>query len=410
MTPEFDVNDPVRAQYERWVYPDPISDLADPRVRHLRDGSDPDGLGFAYWPDRPRREDLHILVAGCGPNAAARLAFNHPRASVVGIDISDSSLAHAHYLKTTHRLENLTLHRCRIEEARALGKTFDLIDATGVLHHLPDPVAGLNVLASMLRTDGIVFLMLYGKFGRAGVYMAQEIFRALGLGQSSDDVDFVRRALPTFNPNHPVARYRAIADDLHLDSGIVDTFLHRQDRAFTVAGCIELLESADLVFQGWMNNFLYYPEWQVPRDSPLFTRLEHLSDRELWQVMELFHGGIAKHEFYACRRNRDPYTYRVSFEDDRFMQMVPILRCRTIHSPEWVALERPPFPKITLRDAHAAIVKVIDGRRTVRECFEAAGTRAASPEVATSFCRGMFRDLWRLGYCFLVHTAAVAPT
>ncbi|MEW6688688.1 MAG: class I SAM-dependent methyltransferase [Pseudomonadota bacterium] len=402
------MNDPVRAQYERWIYPEPIADLAAPGVPLRLDGGDPDVLGRAYWPDRPLREDLHILVAGCGANAAARIAFRHPKATVVGIDLSEASLAHERHLKARHRLDNLTLRRCRIEDAQELDRTFDLIDSSGVLHHLPDPAAGLKSLAGLLRPDGVVFLMLYGKYGRAGAYMAQEIFRALGVGQSPDDVAFVKQALASFKVDHPVSVYRATAEDLGYDAGIVDTFLHPQDRPFTVAACLELVDAAGLAFQGWMDNFYYYPEWQMPRDSALFRRLEKLPDHELWQVMELFHGRIARHCFYACRRDRDPRTYRIGFDDDRFMHRVPILRCKLVQGTDSVALERPPLPKIPLRGAHAAIARLIDGRRTVLACFREAGLRAESPEVATSFCRGMFRDLWRLGYCFLVDPAAVA--
>src|SRR6266850_2543416 len=120
-------SDPVQAQYEQWVYPEPVSDLSDPRARIVRDGGDPNVLGHAYWPDRPPRRNLHILIAGCGSNAAARYAFHHRDASVVGVDVSESSLAHERHLKNQHQLTNLTLHKCRVEEVESLGQSFDLI-------------------------------------------------------------------------------------------------------------------------------------------------------------------------------------------------------------------------------------------------------------------------------------------
>jgi SAM-dependent methyltransferase len=53
------------------------------------------------------------------------------------------------------------------------------------LHHLPDPARGLQALRSVLRPDGSLFFMLYGKYGRDGVYYLQELFRRLGLTPGS---------------------------------------------------------------------------------------------------------------------------------------------------------------------------------------------------------------------------------
>ena len=58
---------------------------------------------------------------------------------------------------------------------------FDYIDCTGVLHHLPNPAAGMRALASVLQSDGGMGVMLYGEYGRSGVYPLQELLRTLGL-------------------------------------------------------------------------------------------------------------------------------------------------------------------------------------------------------------------------------------
>ena len=136
------------------MYAIPIPDLDAPDVRTRRDGGDLNATGTRSWPDRPYREDLDVLVAGCGSNAAARYAFNHRKARVTGIDLSSASLAHEAYLKDKHRLDNLALHQARIEDVSSLAQDFDFIDVSGVLHHLPDPVGGLRALAGVLRPKG----------------------------------------------------------------------------------------------------------------------------------------------------------------------------------------------------------------------------------------------------------------
>src|SRR5205085_2810457 len=107
--------DPVQAQYERWVYPPKEYDLSImPLANPLWHYSDMRSLAPLLWPNRPFRDDLDILVAGCGSLAAAAQAYLFPRSRVIGIDVSRASLAHAQSLKTKHQLDNLTLHHCRI--------------------------------------------------------------------------------------------------------------------------------------------------------------------------------------------------------------------------------------------------------------------------------------------------------
>src|SRR5215468_5915242 len=251
-------------QYEKWVYPLPIMDLSVPEVRRMQDSGNPKSNFYTFWPSQPYRDDLDILIAGCGSNAAARYALHHPKARVVGIDLSFSSLAHEAYLKDKHRLDNLTLHHARLEEVSALGEDFDFIDVSGVLHHLPDPVAGLKALGSVLRPHGTIAVMVYGQYGRTGVYMLQEMFRLMGLRQSDDDVAAVRQTIATLPKRHIIHDYVSRANDVKYDAGLVDTFLNRQDRAYSVAGCLDLTRQAGLSFMGWWDNTLYYPEGQLP--------------------------------------------------------------------------------------------------------------------------------------------------
>lgn len=399
-------SDPVRAQYERWIYPEPIDDLS--KASGV-DFSDPDFLGRAYWPNRPPRQHLRILVAGCGPNAAARQAYRHPAATVVGIDISEASLDNARRLKAKHQLGNLTLHRCRIEDVRELGQSFDLIDSSGVLHHLPDPAAGLKALADVLAPDGVVYIMLYAKYGRAGIYMAQELFRLLGLKQSPEDIATVKSTLNAFPADHPLRRCLSRENDLAFDAGIVDTFLHRMDRPFTVHDCYALLDSAGLVLQGWLNRAAYDPASRISQPA-LRARIEALPERDAVQAVALIDGRIGTHTFYACRSDRNPSDYRIDFAGKAFMDMVPVPR------PGWKRLQgldaillQPGVvgTPMEVRERRAAVVQRIDGRRTVGECFLAAGSTLESGEFITSFCRQLFRELWAAGYCDLVHAAAV---
>ena len=131
----------VRAFYESHPYPPPLESLD--RHRELyRDPNRARALALIAEPAGNARPGREILVAGCGTSQAAIIALREPDAHVTGIDVSAASLAHTKKLQHKYGLANLDLHRLAIEEAGALGRTFDSIVCTGVLHHLPIPTPG----------------------------------------------------------------------------------------------------------------------------------------------------------------------------------------------------------------------------------------------------------------------------
>ena len=179
--------DGVRAFYESHPYPAPLRDLD--RHRELyRNPERRRALSLLLWPTEKPRADRKILVAGCGTSQAAIHALREPEARVTAIDISETSLRHTRELQRKYRLRNLDLHRLAIEEAGELGRMFDQIVCTGVLHHLPDPDMGLRALRNVLAPDGAMHLMVYAAYGRAGIYMMQEYCRLLSLGTTGAEL------------------------------------------------------------------------------------------------------------------------------------------------------------------------------------------------------------------------------
>ena len=245
----------VARQYEAWVYPQPVSDMAQALATgEYWELSDPLLVRRKLWPRKIEPDNLSILIAGCGTNQAAHYAFTNRNSQVVGIDISEASLGHQAYLKQKHRLDNLDLFRMNLGQIGSLGRSFDLIVCTGVLHHLPDPDAGLRCLRDVLKPHGVISLMLYGSYPRVGVYMMQEAFRLLGLKQDVAGVGTVKCAIDMLPKHHHLYSYRDVAPDLGYDAGLVDTFLHPIDRAFTVSQILKCTQENKLTFQSWLDN------------------------------------------------------------------------------------------------------------------------------------------------------------
>src|SRR5579875_2959698 len=205
-------DDPIQAQYERWVYPGRFHDVTALQLNLPQlSFQDLRNLFWLFWPGGSIREDVDILAAGCGSLEAAVLAYVYPKARVVGIDISRASLEHTASLQRKHNLTNLTLQELRVEDAGSLGSSFDFIICHYVLHHLADPAAGLRALGQALRRDGVIDIIINGKYGRLGVTALQELFRVMGVEQDAAGLLTVRNVLASLPPTHPVQNYRRLA-------------------------------------------------------------------------------------------------------------------------------------------------------------------------------------------------------
>src|SRR5262249_23255341 len=204
--------DAVRTFYENHPYPAPLRDLD----RHRELYRNPDrrrALSLLLWPTEQRREDREILVAGCGTSQAAIHALREPGARVTAIDISAASLRFTRELRQKYRLGNLDLHRLAIEEVGQLGRRFDHVVCTGVLHHLPDPDIGLRALREVLRPAGAMHLMVYAAYGRAGIYMMQEYCRLIEVGARPAELEDLGDTIAALAANHPIAAVARQAKD-----------------------------------------------------------------------------------------------------------------------------------------------------------------------------------------------------
>lgn len=384
--------DVVAEQYERWVYPAPILDLPAWLANNWQ-WFDPSHAHRTMWPDREYRTGLDILVAGCGSNQGAVLAYTNPTARVVAIDVSQASLDHHRYLADKYALTNLEVLRLPIEDVGTLGREFDLVVTTGVLHHLADPAVGMRALAATLRPDGVLAVMLYAKYGRIGVDMMQSVFRDLGLRQDESSLAVVRDGIAALAAHHPARTYLEVAPDVDYDAGLVDTFLHGRERAYTIDECRDLVASAGLVFQDLFLKSSYH----APRDasSAFFTAVSALPREREWSVMERVNARNACHFFLACRADRPRETYAIDVTTGDPDRYVPSLRkgCwlegATLHQSRW---------QLGLTPTEAELMKRVDGHRSIAEIVAEVGRSGEFARIAPADLAGvgrsMFAALW----------------
>ncbi|MFT2019317.1 class I SAM-dependent methyltransferase [Streptomyces sp. 796.1] len=160
----------VRSLYERFPYPSP-----DAESGLIHDVSNAMGFLLADGRLGTRR----VLDAGCGTgHRLVALAKSHPQAHFVGVDASEASLAVARELADRHGVGNIDF-RQGLVPGLDLADDFDLVVCTGLVHHLPDPRAGLRWLSERLAPDGLLYLWLYHAIGEHDRLLDRELVHAL---------------------------------------------------------------------------------------------------------------------------------------------------------------------------------------------------------------------------------------
>jgi len=392
-----DVSSLVAKQYEAFAYPEPFGDLKQEIAKGYYQVGDPALYGPVLWPrGRPQRP-LKILVAGCGTLQAAYAAYMSPDDEVVGIDLSEASLAHERYLQERHGLDNLKLFKGDLLEAGSLGETFDVILSTGVLHHLARPDAGLAALRDVLAPDGVMVLMLYGQTVRTGVYMLQDAFRRMGVQQTEDGVARVRGILAELPARHYVQDYVRAADELKHDAALVDTFLHPQDRAYTVPQLLDLVDKAGLGFQNWIDNHPYWRNAFWGPDSAVAAGVDPLPPREHWAAVEMLSQATGMHAFTARHANAEVAI--VDFDAGDWRRFVP-------HPAPGLAQKAPGlFVRggfdLKCSELEQFVLDGADGTRTIEQIVDVPALAEFPVAERDEFARRYFEHLWKLGHVMI---------
>ena len=394
------VTEAVRKQYEAYSYPPPIEDAAQFLKQWGPLTCDPQFAGIQLWPEGRPRQNLRILCAGCGSSQAPLIALNNPDCTVTGIDLSEASLAHSSRLRDRHGLKNLELRRMSLLDVGQLDSSFDLILCTGVLHHLPDPDAGLKALADVLEPAGSMGIMLYGKSARAGVYQVQDILRRLGAGPDAAGLGMARELLKFVPPHHYLFEPNGkLPVDLAQDAGIVDMLLHPQDRAYSVPEVMEFVAAANLIFFGWSDNADYCVDRFL--SGEMLEKVLALAPVEQWAVVENLALLNARHDFFV--RKPQSARFLVRFDTEDYLSYVPQVRSGVKLAGDVNALvltrAAPQGTVVTpISRSEALMLEQIDSRKSVSQILTHPMFASSAPQQRRAFARVVCERMWRSGH------------
>jgi SAM-dependent methyltransferase len=379
----------VRAQYEAMPYPP--RDPAD-EAKRLVIGSPSHVLEinhYLYAGRRDFRQPFRALIAGGGTGDACIMLAQQLQdlkcpAEVVYLDISEASRAIAEARAKARGLRNVRFHTASLLDLPSLDLgVFDYIDCTGVLHHLADPQAGLNTLAGALAPEAGMGLMLYGEYGRSGVYPMQEMLRTLvPVGTDPAERLATAKRLIRFLPPTNLFRRNTFLND-HLsgnDAALYDLLLHSQDRAYTVPQIVEMTRQAGLRLVAFIEPLRYEPSTYIS-DPQIGRSLAGLPPLERAAFAERLANNLRTHIFYVTRAGYDTLARP---EDT---SAIPVLR--EMDAAALAQGLKPGTPLVANLDGFpwraqlpalaGPIVAQIDGRKTIAEIYTAMALRGGLP-------------------------------
>ena len=193
-----------------------------------------------------------ILDAGCGTGYKSLvLAIANPGAKIVGIDLSEESVKLAEQRLQYHGVADAEFYALKIEDLPSLNLEFDYINADEVLYLLPDAVAGLQAMRSVLAPDGIIRTNLHSSIGRSGMFRAQAAFRAMGLMNGTPgelEIEIVRETMDALQDKIWLKAFTWNADCSNDEAWILSNYLLLGDKGCSVPELFALLRASDLEF------------------------------------------------------------------------------------------------------------------------------------------------------------------
>jgi tetratricopeptide (TPR) repeat protein/2-polyprenyl-3-methyl-5-hydroxy-6-metoxy-1,4-benzoquinol methylase len=278
---EDDVSLRVQQQYEQNPYPrwTKVGPAPDPTTvdEYLR-------RQFPLSAFRPigKSRDVDVLIAGCGTGQHSIEAARHWKGvRLLAVDLSLKSLSYAKRQSNSLGLNNIEYAHADILELGSLGRSFDVIESVGVVHHLADPRAGWRVLTSLLRPGGMLFLGLYSEVARRDVVAARAFIAERGYHPTAEDIRRCRQELMGADVGTALNNVTQTTD-FGSTSECRDLLFHAQEHRTTLPAIKAALAENQLTFLGFEIDPWVRRQYaaRFPDDSAM-TDLDHWHEFEM---------------------------------------------------------------------------------------------------------------------------------
>jgi len=277
---------------------------------------------------KPISNNIRILDAGCGTGSGTDYLIHlNPEAEIVAIDLSEKALevAQERCRRSGVKAKSLEFHHLNLEQVDQLSGEFNLINCVGVLHHLPDPIKGIQALAKKLAHGGLFHIFVYAELGRWAIQLMQE---AIGLLQGEKKGDYVdgvrvgRQIFATLPNDNPLVKYEQKKWFLEnqRDECFADMYVHPQEFDYNIKTLKELIDASGLEFVGFSNPQYWNLERLIGNNKELLERSKNLDQWEKYRLIELLDPQLTHFEFFLTK----PPLIKENWCDDQvFLNAIP---------------------------------------------------------------------------------------
>jgi len=173
---------------------------------------------FARLLDAAIAPDARILEIGCGTGQMS-LYLAHGERIVIGADLTRASLQLGAAAAERFGVEGVQFVETDLHRPGLRAGAFDVVYASGVLHHTPDPRASFGQMLPLLRPGGMIVIGLYNAFARLPLRLRRAVARISGY---------------RWIPFDPVLRDRR-SEPARREAWLRDQYRHPEEHRHTVA-------------------------------------------------------------------------------------------------------------------------------------------------------------------------------
>ena len=225
-----------------------------------------------------------ILIAGCGTGShSIYVAQLFPRSNILAVDLSKDSLAYA--LRKTKELgiDNINYAHGDILELSHVDEKYDLIECTGVLHHMTDPLNGLECLTNLLKENGLMKLGFYSEIARYEINKLRTLIKNKKIIPSENNIRSLRNDIIKSKP----VKYGE-SKDFYCLSGFRDLYFNFKEHQYTIPDIKIILDKYGLHFSG----FVFSHDLCEKPFKEMFPQLNSEYSLDNWHQFELKHKKI----------------------------------------------------------------------------------------------------------------------
>jgi ubiquinone/menaquinone biosynthesis C-methylase UbiE len=274
-----EISKKVKSQYEENPYP---------RWEHIMSRGQQSYLDLINININPNKikdftlkEEINLLVAGCGTGyQPISIAQIDKSIKIDAFDLSRASLAYGLRKSKELSIKNIHWFQSDILEIDNTKKQYSIIECSGVLHHMEDPIKGFNILSKKLKPEGLLKIGLYSKsFRENRLKKSQELLSKKFKSRDIKSIRLARKYIKKMD-----GEKIKLMPDFYSSSSFRDLLMHEQEKSYDLNEIKKIFEK-DYNFLGFIFDKGRMISIQNEYQS-LFPKEKTFLDFSCWQIIE----------------------------------------------------------------------------------------------------------------------------